>query len=205
MADNIQITQGSGTTIATDDVAGAHYQRFKLDVGTDGAASPVTGQVPISIGANKIASGAVASGAIASGAVASGAVASGAIASGAVASGAVASGAIAAGAFAVGALPAGAIALGGVAVPTAIVYGHTTVTTAGTRVPLGSSTTLYNGVTIKALHANTGWIYVGSVTVASGTGFVLDSGEEIFLKIANLATIYIDSSVNIEGVSYIGS
>ena len=35
MADNTTITAGTGTTIATDDVGGAHYQRVKL---TDGAA-----------------------------------------------------------------------------------------------------------------------------------------------------------------------
>jgi hypothetical protein len=34
MADNIPITVGSGTTIATDDVSGVHYQRIKLVDGT---------------------------------------------------------------------------------------------------------------------------------------------------------------------------
>lgn len=34
MADNVAITAGSGTTIATDDVAGTHYQRMKLVDGT---------------------------------------------------------------------------------------------------------------------------------------------------------------------------
>lgn len=33
MADNVAITAGSGTSIATDDVAGVHYQRIKLAVG----------------------------------------------------------------------------------------------------------------------------------------------------------------------------
>lgn len=41
MADNVSITAGSGTTVATDDVSGAHYQRVKVDVGGDGAASPL--------------------------------------------------------------------------------------------------------------------------------------------------------------------
>jgi hypothetical protein len=43
MVDNVAITAGSGTDIATDDVAGVHYQRFKLDIGGDGAAAPVVG------------------------------------------------------------------------------------------------------------------------------------------------------------------
>lgn len=38
MADNVQITAGSGTIIASDDVGGAQYQRMKLGVGSDGVA-----------------------------------------------------------------------------------------------------------------------------------------------------------------------
>lgn len=34
MADNVAITAGSGTNIATDDVAGTHFQRMKLVDGT---------------------------------------------------------------------------------------------------------------------------------------------------------------------------
>lgn len=34
MADNVAITAGSGTNIATDDVAGVHFQRMKLVDGT---------------------------------------------------------------------------------------------------------------------------------------------------------------------------
>lgn len=37
MADNIEITAGSGTTIATDDVSSTHYQVIKLGLGADGA------------------------------------------------------------------------------------------------------------------------------------------------------------------------
>jgi hypothetical protein len=88
---------------------------------------------------------------------------------------------------------------------TTLVHGQTVVTTAGTHVALGSTTALRAGVRIKALHANTGWIYVGDDGVAAATGFVLDSGEECFVEVADLATVFIDSSVNGEGVSYIGS
>lgn len=41
MADNVPITPGSGATIATDDVSGVQYQRIKLDLGGDGATSPL--------------------------------------------------------------------------------------------------------------------------------------------------------------------
>ncbi len=40
MADNVDVTEGAGKTIASDDVGGAQYQRVKLDLGTDGAAAP---------------------------------------------------------------------------------------------------------------------------------------------------------------------
>jgi hypothetical protein len=36
MADNVAITAGSGTNIATDDVSGVHFQKVKLAASTDG-------------------------------------------------------------------------------------------------------------------------------------------------------------------------
>lgn len=39
MADNVAVTAGSGTSVATDDVSGVHYQRVKL---TDGTADSST-------------------------------------------------------------------------------------------------------------------------------------------------------------------
>lgn len=41
MADNVPVTAGTGTDIATDDVGGAHYQRVKVDLGSDGNSSPL--------------------------------------------------------------------------------------------------------------------------------------------------------------------
>lgn len=43
MADGVAITAGSGTTIATDDVAGVHYQRVKLVNGTLDATDAIGG------------------------------------------------------------------------------------------------------------------------------------------------------------------
>lgn len=54
MADNLTTqsatpaTVPASTVIATDDVSGVHYQRVKLDLGADGAASAVSGSVPVS-------------------------------------------------------------------------------------------------------------------------------------------------------------
>jgi hypothetical protein len=43
MADNVPITAGSGTNVATDDVSGVHFQKMKLDGGGDGLSAPITG------------------------------------------------------------------------------------------------------------------------------------------------------------------
>lgn len=47
MADNVSITAGSGTTIATDDVGGVQYQRVKIGVGADGSATDVSSAAPL--------------------------------------------------------------------------------------------------------------------------------------------------------------
>lgn len=39
MADNVAITAGSGTTIASDDIGGVQFQRVKIGVGADGSAA----------------------------------------------------------------------------------------------------------------------------------------------------------------------
>lgn len=41
MADNVAVTPGTGATIATDDVAGVQFQKVKIDLGGDGATSPL--------------------------------------------------------------------------------------------------------------------------------------------------------------------
>jgi hypothetical protein len=43
MADNVEISAGSGTSIATDDVSSVHFQKIKLDGGGDGATQPIEG------------------------------------------------------------------------------------------------------------------------------------------------------------------
>lgn len=50
MADNITVNPGSGgATIATDDIAGKHYQRVKLTFGVDGAAADVSATDPLPV------------------------------------------------------------------------------------------------------------------------------------------------------------
>jgi hypothetical protein len=50
MSDNTAITAGSGTTIATDVVGGAHHQRVKLSWGVDGVAVDASETDPLPVG-----------------------------------------------------------------------------------------------------------------------------------------------------------
>lgn len=54
MADNVAITAGSGTNIATDDVSGAHYQRVKLVDGTLDSTTAITAGGGLEAGALRV-------------------------------------------------------------------------------------------------------------------------------------------------------
>lgn len=49
MADNIQVTQGTGTTMATDDIAGVQYPRVKVSWGVDGSAVDASATNPLPV------------------------------------------------------------------------------------------------------------------------------------------------------------
>jgi hypothetical protein len=49
MADNVAITAGSGTTIASDDIGGVQHQRVKISVGADGTAVDVSAANPMPV------------------------------------------------------------------------------------------------------------------------------------------------------------
>ena len=49
MADNVPITAGAGTNIATDDIGGVQYQRTKLSWGIDGAAVDASATDPLPV------------------------------------------------------------------------------------------------------------------------------------------------------------
>lgn len=99
----------------------------------------------------------------------------------------------------------GDVDVASVALPAAIYAGQTVVVSAGTAVALAASQALVSGVRIKALTTNTGNIYVGGAAVDATHGFILAAGDEVFIEISNLASVYIDSAVNGEGVSYVAS
>lgn len=107
----------------------------------------------------------------------------------------------------VGALPAGTNDIGRVGHNiTGMGHGVTTVTTAGTDVALAASTACKR-VTVQAQTDNTGKIAVGATgvdaTVATGNGILLNAGDAYEFEIDNLADVFIDATVNGEGVRYV--
>lgn len=80
--------------------------------------------------------------------------------------------------------------------------GSRTVTTAGTRVQLSLTSVSCKKVTIQALASNTGSIYIGGSTVASTNGYTIFATQSFTLTVSNLNLVYLDSSVNGEGVIY---
>ena len=86
------------------------------------------------------------------------------------------------------------------------ISGQKTVTTAGTAVVLGTQR-IDGPLMVKALDTNTGIVALGNdgandVTVSNGIR--LDAGDVIvFDYVGELASIYLDSAVNGEGVSWI--
>lgn len=84
-------------------------------------------------------------------------------------------------------------------------HGQKSVTTAGTRVALGTTQPL-KAITILAKDTNTGNIYVGGNTVTSANGFILPPGAGHSWTGSGLdvVNIYIDSDVNGGGVSWSG-
>ena len=77
-----------------------------------------------------------------------------------------------------------------------------TGTPGSTAVQLGDQQ-ISGALMIKALLANTGNIYVGDSTTSATVGLELDAGEAIIFEyVGNLNTIYIASSVDAEGVSW---
>ena len=88
---------------------------------------------------------------------------------------------------------------------TGLADGVKVVATAGTDEALASSTACKR-VIIQAQTDNTGYIAVGNAgvdaTVATGTGVLLSAGEALDFEIDDLADVYIDSTVNGEGVRF---
>lgn len=92
-----------------------------------------------------------------------------------------------------------------IAVPGAIYHGQTSVTTPGTAVALAATQALLSGLTVKARAANTGLVFVGASDVSSANGFELAAGEQLFIEVGDVATVFVDAAVGGEGVAWISS
>ena len=84
--------------------------------------------------------------------------------------------------------------------------GQKTIAAAGTALALGSQP--INGpLMIKALEANTGYVYLGNDgagDVTSSNGLELSAGDlVVFDHVGNLASVIVDVSVNGEGVAWL--
>ena len=83
--------------------------------------------------------------------------------------------------------------------------GQKVVAAAGTAVQLGTQN-VTGALLVKALPGNTGTIYIGNENgdVSGTTGMPLAAGEVvIFDHVGQLSAVYIDSSVNGEGVAWL--
>ncbi len=82
--------------------------------------------------------------------------------------------------------------------------GAKNVTTAGTAVQLSTSSLPCEELLIQAKRTNTGRIYVGGLGITNDdtTGVYLLAGQTIPMTPQNLNRVYLNSSVNGEGVTY---
>jgi len=91
--------------------------------------------------------------------------------------------------------------------PSVLGDGRKTVTKAGTAEKLVDTPTSCRWVIIIAEEDNTGTIVVGTSTVvatkATRRGAPLNAGDSIMILIDDLSKIYIDSTVDGEGVTFI--
>jgi hypothetical protein len=83
--------------------------------------------------------------------------------------------------------------------------GKKIISTAGTRETLVNTSTPCKEVLIMALPTNTGEIWVGdsNVSASDNIGVVLYSKDAVLIEIDNLQKVYLDATIDGEGVSYI--
>lgn len=84
-----------------------------------------------------------------------------------------------------------------------IVGGSRTVATAGTRVQLSTTSVPCLDLLIQAASGTTGRIYVGGPAVSSTAGVYLTVGQSLPISTDNLNKVWLDSTVDAEGVTFI--
>lgn len=92
-------------------------------------------------------------------------------------------------------------------ITTTLGTGRQTVTTAGTRVQLTTTSTRADWVIVTAETDNTGVITAGGSGVvgalATRQGVSLQAGDSVTVITDNLTDIYLDTTVNGDGVTYV--
>lgn len=91
----------------------------------------------------------------------------------------------------------------GISRPTTFISGRLTATTGVTGLYPAGYTTI-SGINIKSSSSNTDLVYINSDGVAS-IGYELDPGQNIFLNVQNLNTIYLRARTSSQVVSYMAS
>jgi hypothetical protein len=90
--------------------------------------------------------------------------------------------------------------------PTGISYGQETVDAAGTAQTISPAGSVLVppgfGVVVKALSGNAGSVYIGDLSVEVSTGFELQPGESVTYFVQDVATIFVDSDNNDDGVCW---
>lgn len=83
--------------------------------------------------------------------------------------------------------------------------GHKDVTTAGTQVALAAVGNPCYEVMIQAKRTNTGRIYIGGSTIENNDqgGLYLTAGQSVTITSQFLSDIWINSSIDAEGVTYL--
>ena len=76
------------------------------------------------------------------------------------------------------------------------------MTTAGSAETLVASSTACKTVIIEGKEANTGKVFIGDSGVSSSDGIYIYATQQVILEIDDLQKIYLDVSVNGEGVVY---
>lgn len=89
--------------------------------------------------------------------------------------------------------------------PESFGHNHLNNAVAGVRTQFTAVSTPINSVVIKALSTNTGTIWVGGSAVTSANGFELSASDSVSISVNNLNLLWIVSTVNNEGISYLYS
>ena len=74
-----------------------------------------------------------------------------------------------------------------------IFFGFITVATSGTRVVLGSTQALTNGMTVTAHPDNTGAVVVGKSNVTTTNAKALGAGVSDFIPVNDIADLFVDA------------